>query len=78
MSDELARRFHSQDPADAAWRLEAARVDAAIEGIPESPSLRAFLDDLRAKGVPAEERIALLAEYVRKNLDEKGMPASPD
>lgn len=69
MSNDLTRRFYSQDPTDAAWRLEAARVDAAIEGIPESPSLRAFLDDLKARGIPAEERIALLANHVRKGRD---------
>lgn len=69
MSHDLTRRFYSQDPADAAWRLEAARVDAAIEGIPESPSLRAFLDELKARGIPAEERITLLADHVRKGRD---------
>lgn len=71
MTNSLTKRFHSQDPGDAAWRLEAARVDAAIEGILQSPRLDAFVAELDAKGVPIEEQIELLIAKAKAAQDEK-------
>ncbi len=62
MSNDLTKRFYSQDPADAAWRLEAARVDAAIEGIEEDPEIRAFREELGRAGLTADEQIARIGD----------------
>lgn len=50
----------SDDPADIAWRTQQGYVDAAIEGNERDPVLAAFVDKMRADGVPIEERIERL------------------
>lgn len=62
MTNDLSKRFHSQDPEDVAWRVEAARVDAAIEGLVEDPEIRAYREELNLTGLTADEKIALIGE----------------
>ena len=50
-------RFHSQNPADAAWRYEQAQVDADIEGLPRDAEAEALIAALTAAGVSPEIQI---------------------
>ena len=58
-------RLHSQNPTDAAWRAQQARVDADIEGLGHDAGIEQFVDEMRASGIPPRQRIERLKAYVR-------------
>lgn len=63
MSAEFVSRFSSQKPEDIAWRVNAARVDSAIEGMERHPVLAKLVDDMDAAGVPVEEQIKRIIAF---------------
>ena len=50
-------RFHSRNPADAAWRYEQAQVDADIEGLPRDAEAEALITAMTEAGVSPELQI---------------------
>ena len=50
-------RFHSQNPADAAWRYEQAQVDADIEGLPRDAEAERLIAAMSTAGVSPELQI---------------------
>lgn len=63
MSEQTTSRFTSQKPEDIEWRVNVARVDAAIEGMVRDPILAAHMDRMRAAGATTEERLKFVSEY---------------
>ena len=64
-------RLHSQNPTDAAWRAQQARVDADIEGLRRDEEIDRFVDEMKASGVAPRERIERLKAYVRARQSPK-------
>jgi hypothetical protein len=58
-------RLHAQNPTDAAWRAQQARVDADIEGLRHDAAIEQFVDEIRVSGIAPRERIERLKAYVR-------------
>ena len=56
-------RFHSDNPADAAWRAEQAHVDADIVGLPRDPDAERLVAEMTAEGVPIERQIERIKAY---------------
>jgi hypothetical protein len=56
-------RYDSDDPKDAAWRVEQAHADAEIEGIKRHPALAAFVEQMDAEGVDPEEQIKRIIAF---------------
>jgi hypothetical protein len=58
-------RLHSQDPVDAAWRREQARVDAAIEGLARDADIDRLVAEMDTAGMEPRQRIERLKAYIR-------------
>lgn len=56
--------FNDPTPEGAAYRREQAKIDADIEGLADDPGASKLMDDLRAAGVPIEERMECLFSYL--------------
>ncbi len=70
-SPKRMSRLHAQNPADAAWRAQQARVDADIEGLSRDAGIDRFVDDMEASGVAPRQRIERLKAYVRARQTPK-------
>ena len=64
-------RLHAQNPTDAAWRAQQARVDADIEGLNRDAGIDRFVDEMKASGVAPRQRIERLKAYVRARQSPK-------
>ncbi len=64
-------RLHAQNPTDAAWRAQQARVDADIEGLRHDAGIDQFVDGMKASGIAPRQRIERLKAYVRARHSPK-------
>ena len=62
--------FNDPTPEGAAFRGEQAMIDADIEGLARDERVERFMDELRAAGVPIEERMRRLGAFLR-NLEQE-------
>lgn len=69
-------RFSDPTPEGAAYRGEQAMIDADIEGLADDPGARALMDELRAAGMPIEERMQRFGDYLRALEAERAVPAA--
>ena len=77
-SDKTAAvRFNDPTTEGAAFRGEQARIDADIEGLADDPRVTRFMDEMREAGVPAEESIQRMVQFV-KGLDQESPSAAAE
>ncbi|MFM9939036.1 MAG: hypothetical protein ACKVP7_06030 [Hyphomicrobiaceae bacterium] len=58
-------RLHSNNPEDAAWRAQQARVDADIAGLSRDPELEGLVAEWDAAGLPTEAVIERIKAYAK-------------
>lgn len=68
--------FNDPTPEGAAHRGRQADIDADIESLARDPEADMLMDQLRAEGVPIEQRMARLAEHFR--LKERALVSAAE
>ena len=58
-------RLHSNNPEDAVWRAQQARVDADIAGLSRDPELERLVAEWGAAGFPTEDVIERIKAYAK-------------